>query len=64
MYVNFLILTIHKPSLGSCEVPQKEFGWIGSADLTFIGHKQTDKHSIYIYSFSIYIDCKEIFLTI
>ena len=47
----FEILIIHKPSLGSCELPQK-LGQIDLAILTFIGNKQTDKQSIYIY-----IDC-------
>ena len=36
---------IHKPSLGSLDVPQKNLGPIGSAGLTFIGYKQTDKQT-------------------
>ena len=36
---------IHTPSLGKREVPQKNLGPIGSAVLTFIGYKQTDKQT-------------------
>ena len=36
---------IHKPSLGSLEVPQKNVGRIGLAVLTFIGYKQTNKQT-------------------
>ena len=47
----FEILYIHKPSLGSREVPQNQ-GPIDSAVLTFIGYKhtvrQTEKQSMYI----------------
>ena len=50
---------MHKPSLGSCEVPQKYLGPIGSAVLTFIGYKQTDtqteRQAKYIYRFLKYI---------
>ena len=49
----FEILIIHKPSLGSLDVPQKNVGPIGSAVLTFIGYKtnkQTDKPNLYIDS--------------
>ena len=35
---------MHKPSLWSCEVPQKNLGPIGLAVLTFIGYKQINKH--------------------
>jgi len=38
-------LIIHKPSLGSLDVPQKNLGPIGSAVLTFIGYKQTDRQT-------------------
>ena len=41
----FVTLSIHKPSLGSCEVPHKIWAW---PVLTFFGHKQTDKQSLYI----------------
>ena len=39
---------IHKPSLGFHEVPQKMWGLgpIGSAGLTFIGYKRTDRQTI------------------
>ena len=36
---------IHKPSLGSLDVPQKNLGPIGSAVLTFIGYKQTNRQT-------------------
>ena len=36
---------IHKPSLESLDVPKKNLGPIGSAVLTFIGYKQTDKQT-------------------
>ena len=39
----FSILTIHKHFLGLCEVPQNNADPIGSAILTFIGYKQTNK---------------------
>ena len=42
-------LIIHKPSLGSREIPQKNLGPIGSAVLTFIGYKQTDRQAKFIY---------------
>ena len=38
---------IHKPSVGSREVPQKNLGPIGSVVLTVIGYKQTDREGIY-----------------
>ena len=41
----FEILIIHKPSLGSCEVPHKI--WIRSVK-PFIGYKQTDRQAKYI----------------
>ena len=41
----FKILIIHKPSLWSHDVPQKNLGPIGSAVLTFIGYKQTNKQT-------------------
>ena len=47
----FVVLSIHKPSLGSSEVPQKKLCPIGLAILTFIGYKQTDKQSINILGF-------------
>ena len=36
---------MHKPSLWSCEVPQKNLGPIGLAVLTFIGYKQTNRQT-------------------
>ena len=42
---------IHKPSLELRDVPHKNFDLIGSAVLTFIGHKQTDRKAKYIYRF-------------
>ena len=45
----FKILIIHKPSLWSRDVPQNILGPIGSAVLTFIGYKQTDKQTSQIY---------------
>ena len=49
---------IHKPSLGSLDVPQKFWADIGSAVFTFIGYKQTiiqsDKPNLYI---DIEIEC-------
>ena len=45
---NFKILIIHKPSLGSREVPHKIWAR-DSAVLTFIGYKQTDRHDKFIY---------------
>ena len=39
------MLIIHKPSLWSRDVPQKNVGPIGSAVLTFIGYKQTYKQT-------------------
>ena len=39
-----IIQIIHKPSLWSREVPQKNMGPIGSAVLTFTGYKQTDRY--------------------
>jgi len=42
LFADFQNLIIHKPSLGSSEVPQKNLGRIGSAVLTFIGYKHTD----------------------
>ena len=46
-------LTIHEPSLGSCELPYN-FTILGpnsSAVLTFIGYKLTDEQNIYIDEF-------------
>lgn len=43
----FQIMTIFKPSLGSCEDPKK-FGTDCLAVLIFIGHKQADRQTIYI----------------
>ena len=40
---------IHKPSLGSLDVPQKNLGPIGSAVLTFIEYKQTPRQAKFIY---------------
>jgi len=44
-------LIIHKPLLGSCKVPHKIWARNGSAFLTFIGYKQTNRHPSkeYIY---------------
>ena len=39
---------IHKPSRESLDVPQKNLGPIGSAVLTFIGYRQTEKPNLYI----------------
>ncbi len=41
----FKISIIHNPSLWSRDVPQKIWTRSGSAVLTFIGHKQTDKQT-------------------
>ena len=41
----FKISIIHKPSLGSLDLSQKNLGPIGSAVLTFIGYKQTDRQT-------------------
>ena len=54
----FEILIFHKPSLGSLDVPQKIVGPIGSAVLTFIGYKQTDRHQDkQTDKPNLYIDC-------
>ena len=51
-----LILTIHEPSLFHVR-SHKKLGPIGSAVLTFIGYKQTDKHhdrqAKFIYRFQV-----------
>ena len=39
----FSILTINKPSLGSCEILEKKLGLIGSAVLTCISYKETNR---------------------
>ena len=41
--INFLILIIHEPSLGSCKAPDKIWVQSGSVVLTLIGNKQTPK---------------------
>ena len=51
----FKILIIHKPSLGSCEVPQKIWAesvqpFLNTNKQTF---RQTDKQSIYLYTYSL-----------
>ena len=53
---NFENSIVHKPSLGSCEVPQKNVGPIGLAILTFIGFKQTNKQT---YKQSVLKDFKK-----
>ena len=45
---NFLTFIIHKPSLGSREIPQKILSPIGLAVLTFIAYKQTDRQAKFI----------------
>ena len=52
LHNTFFIFIIHKPSLWSHDVPQKNFGPIGSVVLTFIGYKQIDKPNLYIDIFS------------
>jgi len=44
------IFIIHKPSLRSREVPQKNSGSVGSAVLTFIVYKQTNSQAKFIYT--------------
>ena len=47
-------LIIHKPSLGSREVPQK-LGLVGTAVLTFIGYKQTNSQTSKVYVYILYL---------
>ena len=53
----FFILIMHKDSLWSRDVPQKNLGPIGSAVLKFIGYKQTnrqtDRQAKFIYRYMI-----------
>ena len=39
---------LHKPFMGSREVPQKYLKPIGSAVLTFIGYERTERQTIHI----------------
>ena len=58
-------LIIHKSSLGSREIPQKNLGPIGSAVLTFIGYKQTDRQTNkQTDKPNLYIDVEILFLDI
>ena len=47
---NLITLSIHKPFLGSCDVPQKNVNPIGYAVLTFIAKKETEKQTRKVFN--------------